>query len=84
MLFVEAHKLGAVTAPDGAYDLSAPGTPPTGRTGLASDIAFVRAARLPPHVIFDEDKAVPFAPDLAVEVASPHQYKPAMASKAIQ
>ena len=31
---------------------------------------------------FDEDKAVPVAPDLAAEVASPNQYKPGMAKKA--
>lgn len=35
-----------------------------------------------PQVIFDEDKAVPFAPDLAVEMASPSQYRPGMAEKA--
>ena len=80
--FVDAHELGAVTTSDGAYDLSAPGTPPTKGTGLAPDIAFIRAERLPPHIAFDEDKAVPFAPDLAVEVASPNQFRPGMAKKA--
>ena len=82
MVFVETCQLGAVTAPDGAYDLSAPGQAPTKGTGLAPDVAFIRADRLPPHVAFDEDKAVPFAPDLAVEVASPNQYRPGMATKA--
>lgn len=80
--YIEAHKLGAVTTADGAYDLSAPGTAPTKGTGLAPDVAFIRTDRLPPHVTFDEDKAVPFAPDLAVEIASPNQYRPAMAKKA--
>jgi Uma2 family endonuclease len=80
--FVEAHKLGVVTGADGTYDLSPPGTPPTKGTGLVPDVAFIRAERLPPHVSFDEDKAVPFAPDLAVAVASPSQYTSGMAQKA--
>jgi Uma2 family endonuclease len=80
--FIEAHRLGVITGADGTYDLSPPGTPPTKGTGLVPDVAFIRAERLPPHVSFDEDKAVPFAPDLAVEVASPSQYKPGMAKKA--
>jgi Uma2 family endonuclease len=68
-----------VTPPDGSYDLG-----PAGQkdTTLAPDVAFVRADRLPPHVAFDEDKAVPFAPDLVADVAPPHQYKPGMAKKA--
>ena len=79
LAFVDAHALGAVTPPDGGYDLG-----PAGQkdTTLAPDVAFVRADRLPPHATFDEDKAVPFAPDLAAEVASPHQYRPGMAKKA--
>jgi Uma2 family endonuclease len=81
-VFVEAHRLGVVTGADGTYDLSPTGTPPTKGTGLVPDVAFIRADHLPPHVAFDEDKAVPFAPEVAVEVASPSQYKPGMATKA--
>src|SRR5436305_1543911 len=66
--FVEAHALGAVTGSSGGYHLSRPGQRDT---TLAPDVAFVRAEHLPPNVAFDEDKAVPYAPDLAVEVASP-------------
>jgi Uma2 family endonuclease len=81
-LFVEREGLGLVTGSDGLYDLTPAGTPPARGTGLAPDVGFVEAAHLPPHVVFDEDRAVPFAPDLAVEVASPSQYRPAMARKA--
>lgn len=81
-LFVEAHGLGIVTGADGTYDLTPSGTPRARGTGLVPDIGFIRAKHLPPHVIFDEDRAVPFAPDLAVEVASPSQYRPGMAKKA--
>ena len=80
--FVEDHRLGTVTGADGTYDLSPPGTKPTKGTALVPDVGFIRADRLPPHVSFDEDKAVPFAPDLAVEVASPSQYRPGMGKKA--
>jgi Uma2 family endonuclease len=79
--FVRSRKLGAVTGADGTYDLSPPGTPPTKGTGLAPDVAFIRAEHLPPHVAFDTSKAVPFAPDLAVEVASPNQFRPEMRKK---
>ena len=79
LTFVDAHALGAVTPADGGYDLGPAGQK---NTTLAPDVAFVRADRLPPHVVFDEEKAVPFAPDLAAEVASPHQYRPGMAQKA--
>jgi len=77
--YIEDHDLGEVTGEAGGYDLS-----PAGRndTALAPDIAFVSADRLPPHVSFDVQKAVPFAPNLAVEVASPNQYRPGMAAKA--
>ena len=79
LAFVDAHGLGGVTPPDGGYDLG-----PAGQkdTTLAPDVAFVRAEHLPPHVVFDEEKTVPFAPDLAVEVASPNQYRPGMETKA--
>jgi Uma2 family endonuclease len=46
-------------------------------------VAFIRAEHLPPHVTFDIRKAIPFAPDLAVEVAAPGQHRPAMRKKAL-
>jgi len=48
-------------------------------TGLLPDVGFYYAFREP---LVDPDKAYPFAPDLAVEVASPTQYRPAMKAKA--
>ena len=51
LAFADAHARGAVTPPDGGYDLG-----PAGQkdTTLAPDVAFVRADRLPPRVTFDE------------------------------
>lgn len=77
--FVEDHSLGTLTGEQGGYDLGSAGQK---NTALAPDVAFVRADHLPPHVSFDVTKAAPLAPDLAVEVASPNQYRPAMAAKA--
>jgi Uma2 family endonuclease len=73
--FVEQHNLGAVTGADGEFDLGH-------GTALAPDVAFVRAARVPPPTSPIYEKAWPLAPDLAAEVASPNQYRPAMARKA--
>jgi Uma2 family endonuclease len=73
--FVEQHNLGAVTGADGEFDLGH-------GTALAPDVAFVRAERVPPPTSPIYEKAWPLAPDLAVEVASPNQYRPAMARKA--
>jgi Uma2 family endonuclease len=46
---------------------------------LLPDISFYFASREP---LVDPDAAYPFAPDLAVEIASPTQYRPAMKAKA--
>lgn len=75
-VYVEEHNLGIVTVADGTYDLG-------GGNALAPDVAFVQAKRaLPPESpLFD--KAWPIAPDLAVEVASPNQYRPEMRAKAM-
>ena len=73
--FVEQHNLGAVTGADGEFDLGH-------GTALAPDVAFVRAERVPPPTSPIYGKAWPLAPDLAVEVASPNQSRPAMARKA--
>ena len=42
------------------------------------DVGFIRADRLPPLDSPDYDKIARGSPDLAVEVASPNQYKPGM------
>lgn len=72
---VDARGLGEVTVADGGYIL-APGT------DLAPDVGFIRASRLAPLDSPDADKLIPGAPDLAVEVASPNQFRPEMAAKA--
>lgn len=74
--YVEAHGLGATTPPDAVYDFEQTGQKDT---GLLPDIGFYDASREP---LVDPDKAYPFAPDLAVEVASPTQYRPEMGAKA--
>jgi len=76
LAFVVAHNLGDVTPPDGTYDLDASGQ---SITGLVPDVGFIRAELLPR---IDPDKAIPFAPDLAVEIASDNEYRPAMGIKA--
>lgn len=77
--YVRPRNLGAVTGPDGEYVLSAPGQP---TTALAPDVAFVLANRLPPRDTPEWDRPWQLAPDLAVEIASPNQYRPEMAEKA--
>lgn len=79
LAYVEAHDLGLVSGADGGYEIARAGGKPT---TLAPDAAFIRADRLPPHIHFDTSKAVPFAPDLAVEIASPNQYRRKMGAKA--
>jgi Uma2 family endonuclease len=74
--FVEAHGLGATTPPDAVYDFENTGQKDT---GLLPDIGFYYAFR---ESSVDPDKAFPFAPDLAVEIASPTQYRPEMRAKA--
>ena len=73
--FVDLHGLGEVSGADGGYRL-APGT------DLAPDVGYVRAERLPPLDSPDSDKLIPGAPDLAVEIASPNQFRPGMGAKA--
>jgi Uma2 family endonuclease len=74
--YVRAHALGQVTPPDAVYDFEQSGQKDT---GLLPDIGFYMAAREP---LVDPDKPYPFAPDLAVEIASQKQYRPEMAAKA--
>jgi len=74
--YVEANGLGLVTPPDGVYDFERTGQP---NTGLLPDIGFIRAELVPR---IDLDAVIPFAPDLAVEIASENQYRLAMGIKA--
>jgi Uma2 family endonuclease len=66
--------LGIVTGADGVYKF------PGAETGPIPDVGFYRAER--DATIADKDKPIPFAPDLAVEVASPDQQVAEMAAKA--
>jgi Uma2 family endonuclease len=72
--FVYPRRLGVVTGADGVY------TFPNASNGLAPDVGFYVAAR--DALIVDRTRAIPFAPDLAIEVASPRQGARAMAAKA--
>ncbi len=73
MVYVEDHGLGVATGADGVY------TFPGAETGLLPDAGFYRAAR--ESLITDPDKPIPFAPDLAIEVASPSQSTGDLAAK---
>lgn len=72
--YVDAQRLGVVTSSAGVYRF------PGAETGLVPDVGFYRAERL--AEIVDEDKPIPFPPDLAVEVAAPTQTAMDMAAKA--
>lgn len=72
--YVDPRRLGVVTGADGVYKF------PGSETGLVPDVGYYGAARL--SLIMDEDKPIPFAPELAVEVASPSQDAAEMAAKA--
>jgi Uma2 family endonuclease len=71
--FVDDRGLGQVTGADGVY------TFPGAEIGLVPEVGFFRAARQ--SLIKDPNKPIPFAPDLAVEVASPSQDRADMAAK---
>lgn len=71
--FVQPRRMGAVTPADGVYRF------PNAETGLLPDVGFVEASKV--LLIADRRKPIPFAPDLAVEVASPDQTAEAMAAK---
>ncbi len=74
--FVDDHGLGFVSTADGVYRF------PGAETGLLPDVGFIYASRR--ALIVDVDKPIPFAPDLAVEVASPSQSQGDMDAKARQ
>ena len=52
---------------------------PGAETGLMPDVGFYTAAR--DALVVDDEKPIPFEPDLAVEVASPSQSVREMAAK---
>ena len=74
--FILPRRLGIVTGADGVY------TFPGAQTGLLPDVGFYTAERDATILDEDQDKPIPFAPDLAVEVASPSQDASEMAAKA--
>ncbi len=74
--YVTARGLGQVTPPDAVYDFE---NTSQKDTGLLPDVGFYRAER---ESLVDPDAAYPFAPDLAVEIASPKQYRSGMKAKA--
>ena len=71
---VRPRRLGRVTGADGVYKF------PGAETGLLPDVGFIEASKV--ALITDRRKPIPFAPDLAVEVASPDQKPDDMAAKA--
>ncbi len=75
LAFVRPRRLGIVTGEQGGYALGP-------RTDLVPDVGFIRAERAPSRTSRAFKKLAPVAPDLAVEVASPHQYRPGIAKKA--
>lgn len=78
--FVEDHGLGAIYVGETGWDLTRRGERKD--TVLASDVAVVRAARLPLPPPRRGQTYRPLAPDLVVEIASPTQYRPDLADKA--
>ena len=72
--YVRPRRLGRVTGADGVYKF------PGAETGLVPDVAFYGVTRQ--AVIRDIRRPLPFAPDLAVEVASPDQRPDQLAAKA--
>lgn len=77
--FVKSRRLGIALGAETGFLLSQPGQPDT---VLAPDLAFIRAERVPSRHSPSIKKYQRLAPDLAVEVVSPDQYKPEMAAKA--
>jgi Uma2 family endonuclease len=75
LAYADAHQLGEVYGAETGFLLSR-----NPDTVLAPDVAFVQASRVPTGPT--AEGFLPLAPDLAVEVASPDQYRPEMARKA--
>lgn len=79
-LHVRAHSLGGIYVGETGWDLTRRGE--RRQTVLSSDVAVVRAERLPLPPPRRGRTYSPLAPDLVVEVASPSQYRPDLADKA--
>ena len=73
---VKEHRLVQVTPPEAVYDFEHTGQP---NTGLLPDIGFYHAAR---EAMVTDDQPYPFAPDLAIEIASPLQKQADMDAEA--
>ena len=73
-VYVRPRRLGVATGADGVYKF------PGAETGLVPDAGYYSAERR--ALIVDRTKPIPFAPDLAVEVASPSQKQSDMDAKA--
>ena len=74
LTYTESRRLGVVTGADGVYHFLG------ADTGLIPDVGFYIAER--DDLAPDDTKPIPFAPDLAIEVASPSQGGSEMAAKA--
>lgn len=74
LTYVEDHGLGVVTGADGVYKFLG------AETGLLPDVGYYTAEH--DALVTDQDKPIPFAPDLAVEVVSPSRDAGDMAAKA--
>lgn len=72
--YVRPRRLSIVRGADGVYKF------PGAETGLIPDVGFYAAERR--ALVIDRSRPIPFAPDLAVEVASPSQDADDMAAKA--
>ena len=68
---VEAHQLGGVYGPDTTFQI--------GENERIPDVSFVSAARLPTEG--EPEEIWPIAPDLAVEIISPHDLYERVISK---
>jgi Uma2 family endonuclease len=77
--YVKSHRLGQVLGAETGFLLS---RVDQADTVLAPDVAFIRMENVPPPGTPGIEKYLRPAPDLAVEVASPDQYKPEMGAKA--
>ncbi len=78
--FVRPRKLGTITGADGLYNVTAADM--AHETVLMPKVAFARTGRLPPLNSPEANEVPHLAPDLAAEVASPSQSRPALADKA--
>jgi len=74
--FALPRRLGVPTPADGVYKFV---DAETGLTGLLPDVGFIEASKAP--LIVDRRRPIPFAPDMAAEVASPDQTADDMAAK---